>query len=149
MYGHKANLSTQENGIITYFSIEQGNPSDKDMFLPVLEFHQTILSLMPTSVVADGGYAKRSNAEHVRAQGVKHVAFSKPVGMTLGEMGMKRKTYDKLRRFRAGVEGNISELKRAFGAGKVIGKGLEGFKAYAWASVLCYNLVRMSRLRMT
>jgi len=51
-----------------------------------------------------------------------------------------------LRNFRAGVEGNISELKRAFGATKANWKGLDGFKAYVWASVLSYNLMRLARL---
>ena len=60
-------------------------------------------------------------------------------------MGVKIKTFKKLRNFRAGVEGNISELKRAFGAGKAKWKGHDGFKAFVWSSVLCYNLVRMAR----
>lgn len=148
-YGHKVNLSTQENGFVTYFSVEQGNPSDKDLFLPVVDFHQSVLNLTPKSIVADGGYASRANAEKGRDQGVQHVAFTKTVGLSLHEMGLKRKTYEALRRFRAGVEGNISELKRAFGAAKATWKGFAGFKAYSWASVVCYNLVRMTRLRMT
>jgi IS5 family transposase len=32
--------------------------------------------------------------------------------------------------FRAGVEVNISELKRVFGGSKAIWKGLDGFKAF-------------------
>jgi IS5 family transposase len=40
-------------------------------------------------------------------------------------MGVKKKTVDALRNFQASVEGNISELKRAFGAGKATWKGLE------------------------
>jgi IS5 family transposase len=55
-------------------------------------------------------------------------------------------TFDRLRYFRAGVEGNISELKRAFGASKATWKGLDGFKTYVWSSVLSYNLMRLARL---
>ncbi|MDY6842344.1 MAG: ISNCY family transposase, partial [Pseudomonadota bacterium] len=51
-----------------------------------------------------------------------------------------------LRDFRAGVEGNISELKRAFGATKAKWKGHDGFKAFVWAAALSYNLVRLARL---
>ncbi len=46
-----------------------------------------------------------------------------------------------------GIEGNISELKRAFGAGKALWKGHDGFKADVWASVISYNLVRLTRLQ--
>ncbi|MEQ8515687.1 MAG: ISNCY family transposase, partial [Chromatocurvus sp.] len=44
------------------------------------------------------------------------------------------------------IEGNISELKRAFGAAKATWKGHDGFKAFVWASALSYNLVRLARL---
>ncbi len=44
------------------------------------------------------------------------------------------------------MEGNISELKRAFGASKARWKSHEGFKAFVWVSVLSYNLLRLARL---
>ncbi len=36
LYGHKINLSSDRKGFITYLSIEKGNPSDKELFMPVL-----------------------------------------------------------------------------------------------------------------
>lgn len=144
-YGHKVNLSTERNGFITYFSIEDGNPGDKNLFLPVLEAHVKNYSCLPSSVVCDGGYASKKNVEDGRSMGLKHAVFHKRVGISYQDMGVKIKTFKKLRDFRAGVEGNISELKRAFGAGKAKWKGHDGFKAFVWSSVLCYNLVRMAR----
>ncbi|MBL4868520.1 MAG: transposase, partial [Pseudomonadales bacterium] len=145
LYGHKVNLSTEQSGFITYFSIEEGNPGDKSLFLPVLEAHEKKYNKLPCSAVCDGGYASKKNVEDARAMGLRHAVFHKRVGISYQEMGVKIKTFKKLRNFRAGVEGNISQLKRAFGAGKAMWKGLEGFKAFVWSSVLCYNLVRMAR----
>ena len=99
---------------------------------------------LPDSAVADGGYASQANVSDARAKGVKRAVFNKPVGLSYHQMGVKKKTFDKLRNFRAGVEGNILELKRAFGMSKATWKGLEGFKAFVWSSVLSYNLIRMS-----
>lgn len=144
-YGHKVNLSTENNGFISYFSIEDGNPADKDLFLPVLKMYEDTYNRLPTSVVCDGGYASKNNVSEGRSLGLKHVVFHKRVGISYQEMGVKIKTFKKLRNFRAGVEGNISELKRAFGAGKAKWKGHDGFKAFVWSSVICYNLVRMAR----
>jgi IS5 family transposase len=144
-YGHKVNLSTEDNGFITCFSIEKGNPADKDLFLPVLDAHTKNYKRLPTSTVCDGGYASKKNASDGRSLGLKHAVFHKRVGISYQDMGVKIKTFKKLRNFRAGVEGNISELKRAFGAGKAKWKGHDGFKAFVWSSVLCYNLVRMAR----
>jgi IS5 family transposase len=145
-YGHKVNLSSDKNGFITAFSIEDGNPSDKDLFLPVLDYHESVLGRLPRAVVADGGYASQANVTAGRTRGVKQVVFHKPVGLSLSAMGVKSKTFQALKHFRAGVEGNISELKRAFGATKARWKGHDGFKAFVWASVLSYNLVRLARL---
>src|SRR5699024_9867539 len=68
-YGHKVNLSSDRGGFITAFSIEQGNPSDKDLFLPVLDYHQWALGQLPRAVVADGGYASQANVTDARARG--------------------------------------------------------------------------------
>lgn len=145
-YGHKINLSTESQGFITALSIESGNPSDKALFLPVLDYHQYRLGQLPTSVVADGGYASKANVSAGRERGIQRVVFHKPVGVSLTNMGVKQKTYDALSHFRAGIEGNISEFKRAFGASKANWKGHDGFKAFVWASALSYNLVRLARL---
>jgi IS5 family transposase len=61
-------------------------------------------------------------------------------------MGVKEKTFKMLRNFRAGIEGNISKLKRAFSAGRAKWKGEDGFKSFVWSSVITYNLVRLARL---
>lgn len=145
-YGHKVNLSSERNESITYLAIEKGNPADISLFMPVLHFHQTKPHRLPHSVVADGGYASQENVKKGRGLGVKRVVFPKPVGLSLHAMGVKSKNFTQLRNFRAGVEGNISELKRAFGATKANWKGLDGFKAYVWSSVLSYNLMRLARL---
>jgi IS5 family transposase len=145
-YGHKINLSSEVRGFITALTIEEGNPADKTLFLPVLDYHRSVLGKLPRSVVADGGYASQANVAAGRAMGLKHVVFHKPVGVSLTDMGVKSKTFNALRHFRAGIEGNISELKRAFGATKATWKGHDGFKAFVWASALSYNLVRLARL---
>lgn len=144
-YGHKINLATQAEGFVTYLNIETGNPSDKSLFLPVLEASKKDYGCVPMETVADGGYASRANVEQAREDGVDRAVFNKRCGLGFHEMGVKKKTFDRLRNFRAGVEGNISELKRALGLGKATWKGYDGFAAYVWSSALSYNLVRMIR----
>ena len=143
---HKINLSSERSGIITHLSIEKGNPADSDLFLQVLDSHREILGRLPQSVVCDGGYASKANVEKGRALGIDHVVFHKRVGISYLAMGVKRKTFERLRNFRADIEGNISELKRTFGVSKATWKGHEGFQAFVWSSVISYNLVRLARL---
>ena len=53
----------------------------------------------------------------------------------------------KLYEFRAGVEGNISCLKRRFGLSRCTWQGLDKFKAYVWASSVAYNLLQLARIQ--
>ena len=144
-YGHKVNLATQGDGFITYLSIEEGNPADKILYTPVLDACQEHYQRRPLAVVADGGYASQLNVTLARQSGVKRAVFNKPVGLGYHQMGVKKKTFEILKNFRAGIEGNISELKRAFSMGRANWRGHDGFKAYVWSAVLSYNLVRMAR----
>lgn len=145
-YGHKINLATDKNGLITALMIEKGNPTDVERFMPVVGAHQSLYGCVPETTIADGGYASLDNIDKGKALGVKRVGFHKKRGISLSAMGMKEKTLKKLRDFRAGVEGNISELKRAFGASKALWKGEDGFMSFVWASVISYNLTRLVRL---
>ena len=145
-YGHKVNLSTDAKGLITALLIEEGNPCDTDRFIPVLQAHQSLYQQVPETTIADGGYASHKNIEDGKSLGIKRVGFHKKKGISLSDMGMKAKTLKALRDFRAGIEGNISELKRAFGASKATWKGEEGFLSFVWASVISYNLTRWVRI---
>ena len=144
-YGHKVNLATQAEGFVTYLNIEEGNPADKSLFLPVLDACEKDYGNVPIETVADGGYASIANVEQGREKGVNRTVFNKRCGLGYHQMGVKKKTFDKLKNFRAGVEGNISELKRALSMDKARWKGSDGFDAYVWSSTLSYNLVRMVR----
>ena len=107
-YGHKINLSTEKHGLITCLSIEDGNPSDRERFLPMLQAHQKILNKLPQSVVCDGGYASKDNVANGRAMGIQRVVFHKRVGISYLAMGVKKKTFGRLRNFRAGIKANCS-----------------------------------------
>ena len=49
-------------------------------------------------------------------------------------------------RFRAGCEGSISVLKRAFKLGRCYFKGFKNYAASVGLAVLCHNLVLLTRL---
>ena len=53
--------------------------------------------------------------------------------------------YRLLRDFRAGIEANISVLKRAFGLDRCTWSGWRGFLAYIWSAIIAYNLAVMAR----
>jgi IS5 family transposase len=68
------------------------------------------------------------------------VCFSKRCGLKILEIVKSSYVYNKLKKFRAGIESNISALKRGFGLDRATWKGLSGYKSYIWSALVSYNL---------
>jgi len=145
-YGHKLNLTTGRSGLVFDVVVEAGNPADSERFLPMLERHIAHQDTAPRQTASDGGYASIANLEQAKALGVHDVVFHKKRGMAIEDMAKSRWVYRKLRNFRAGIEANISCLKRAFGLDRCTWRGLAHFQSYVWSSVVAYNLALFARL---
>jgi IS5 family transposase len=148
-YGHKLNLTTGRSGLILDLVIEPGNPADSDRFLPMLERHIAFYGEAPRQTAADGGFASRANLAQAKALGVRDAAFHKKAGLRVMDMVKSNWVYRKLRNFRAGIEADISCLKRAYGLGRCLWRGLDHFAAYVWSSTVAYNLALFARLHPT
>lgn len=101
----------------------------------------------PRQTASDGGYASLDNLKQAKALGVEDVAFHKKRALTIDAMVKSRWVYRKLKNFRAGIEANISCLKRAFGRARCTWRGIDHFKAYLWSSVVADNLALFVRLK--
>jgi transposase, IS5 family len=148
-YGHKLNLTTGQSGLILDLVIEAGNPADSERLLPMLERHSALYGRPPRQAAADGSYASRDNLRRAKARGVRDMAFHKKGGLRIEDMVRSRWVYRKLRNFRAGIEADISCLKRAYGLARCTWRGLGHFRAYVWSSVVAYNLALLARLQPT
>jgi IS5 family transposase len=148
-YGHKLNLTTGRSGLILDVVIEAGNPADSERLLPMLERHIAFYGQAPRQAAADGSFASRDNLRRAKAQGVRDMAFHKRGGLRIEDMVRSRWVYRKLRNFRAGIEADISCLKRAYGLARCTWRGLGHFRAYVWSAVVAYNLALVARLQPT
>jgi transposase, IS5 family len=148
-YGHKLNLTTGRSGLILDLVIEAGNPADSERLLPMLERHRAHYGQPPRQAAADGSYASRDNLRRAKACGVRDMAFHKKAGLGIEDMVRSRWVYRKLRNFRAGIEADISCLKRAYGLARCTWRGLGRFRAYVWSAVVAYNLALFARLKPT
>ena len=63
----------------------------------------------------------------------------------MADMASSPGVYDKLRRFRAGIEAAISYLKRCFGLRRCHWRGLDHFRAYVWSAIVAHNLAVLAR----
>ncbi len=148
-YGHKLNLTTGRTGLVIDMFIEDGNPCDSKTTVRMVKRQKEIYGRPPRQVSFDGGYASKGNLQDSKDVGVKDVAFHKKKSLKQEDMTSSNWIYRKLINFRAGVEGNISALKRRYGWYRCSWKGLDRFKAYAWLSTVAYNLVTLARHNTT
>jgi IS5 family transposase len=140
-YGHKVFLSGGSFGLILDCLVERGNPADAAMFPTMLDRQEHLFQRPPRQVALDGGFASRDNLHQAKARGIKDVAFAKKRGLSVLDMVKSHWVYKKLRNFRAGIEANISRLKRAFGLARCTWTGWPGFKQYVWSAIVSYNLL--------
>jgi len=145
-YGHKLNITTGMRGMVLDVVVEEGNPADSSRLLPMIKRIDERYGKLPRQVAADAGYASCDNIIAAKALGIKAVGLPKKRGMKVEDMTGSEWIYKKLKRFRAGIEGNISMLKRVFGLDRCTWRGLEHFKAYVMSAVLAYNFNVFARL---
>jgi len=145
-YGHKVFLSGGRSGLILDCTIERGNPADAGMLPSLLDRQRAIFQRPPRQLAADGGFASKENLRLAKGQGVKDVMFAKRRGLGVLDMVKSLWVYKKLRNFRAGIEANISRLKRAFGLDRCNWQGWPGFRQYVWSAVVSYNVLVLGML---
>lgn len=147
-FGHKLNFTTGRSGLVLDVVVEQGDPADSAPFCPMIARQKEIYGRAPRQTAAEGGYASQENVQRGKELGVKDVAFHKKCGIKVEDMVKSTWVYKNLRSFRAGIEGNISCLKRRYGLTRCLWKGLEKFKSYIWASSVAYNLMQLARIQL-
>lgn len=146
VFGHKVCLTVGESALIIDAVVEEGAPAD--VTLPVRQVRRAkeILGKTPRQVVFDGAFASRENLKSIKAEGPKDVVFSKaPPNISARDMTASPRTHHLLKKFRAGVEGCISFVKRALGLDRCTWRGEESFASYVWASVVGANLLTIAR----
>ena len=147
-YGHKVFLTGGASSLILDCQIPRGNPADTDLYIPLLERQKELYGKMPRQVSADGGFASKDNLADAKELKVKDVVFAKKRGLSVLDMAKSSWVYKKLRNFRAGIEANISTLKRTFGLDRCTWKGWQSFCCYVWSSIVAYNLQVMARIKL-
>lgn len=144
-YGHKIAITGSASGLTTDLIVVEGNPADSTLAVKLVERQKRIYGRVPRQVAFDGGFASKTNLADIKRMGVKDVSFHKKRGLKVADMVKSTWVYKRLRKFRAGIEGMISYLKRCFGLRRCNWRGFESFKSYAWASVVTANLLVIAR----
>jgi IS5 family transposase len=144
-FGHKVFLTGGPSSLILDCVIAEGNPADSSMAGEMVNRQAEIFGRSPRQAAFDGGFASKENLNVIKQAGVKDVVFHKRRGIEVAAMAKSRWVFTRLRDFRAGIEGCISFLKRAFGLTRCTWRSLPSFKTYVWSSIVSMNLLVIAR----
>lgn len=133
-FGHKILLTqSREKFITNYLLLEEGSP-DKKLLETVIECHEVRYGDRPESVVADKGLCHDTDSYEELEEEIEFLGVPRSTQES-GDTMMRI-----CQQWRAGIEGTISCLKRAF---RLVRCGFRGFKNFAPAvgsAVFCHNL---------
>ncbi len=144
-YGHKIFLTGGASSMILDCVIADGNPADSSLTETMIDRQIEIYGKPPRQASFDGGFASKENLAIAKAKGVEDAVFFKRRGLEISDMAKSLWVYRRLRRFRAGIEGCISYLKRVFGLDRCTWRSLGSFKGYVWGSIVSCNLLILAR----
>jgi IS5 family transposase len=146
-FGHKILVAQTGEKYIHHYDVMKQRIEDKELLLPAIEAHKEMFGEYPNVLSTDKGFYESMEQIHSLEKIIPVVSISKKGRRTQAEY--ERETTEAFmdgQRFRAGSEGSISVLKRAFKLGKCFFKGFKNYAASVGFSVLCHNLVLLTRL---
>jgi transposase, IS5 family len=138
-FGHKVNVGTGKSNLILTCEVLQGNPSDKSLFQKTIDKLVEDYKVIPRDSATDGGFASKDNAEYATSKGIVNIVFNKIVG-SLKNITTSKNMETRLKKWRSGIEANISNLVRGFDLSICNWKGFEHFKSKVLLSVIAYNI---------
>ena len=111
-----------------------------------MESHRKLFDRYPEELTADKGYYDHGNGLDRLRRKVPMISIAKPGRRTPAETERERDpVFRHLQRFRAGVEGTISFLKRVLGLWRCFNKGWRHFQATVGLTVFGHNLLILAR----
>jgi transposase, IS5 family len=134
-FGHKVLLCETAEKFITDYEVYEQQQPDSDLTQPVIERHEKLFGERPEVLAADKGFCPEKSKFEELAKLVAHLAIPRRM------QDFMDKLLASCQAFRAGIEGTISGLKRAFRWVRCFFRGFKGFARSVGLGVFCHNLI--------
>jgi transposase, IS5 family len=145
-FGHMIQIQQVQAKFITDYRVFETKPVEYKLLDSSIKRHKELFGKHPDELSADKGYYE-SMEQIARLENIiQVVAINKKGSRTQAET--ERETDPAFRhaqRFRAGVEGTISFLKKVLGLARCYTKGWAHYAAMIGATVLAHNLLILAR----
>lgn len=145
-FGHKVLIAQTGEKFITHYRVMPKREEDKDLLNETLEAHRDLFGQAPDTLAADKGFYESVEQLKALEEEIKVVSICKKGRRTAAEEEREHSdAFQAGQRFRAGVEGSISVLKRAFKLNCCLFKGYRHFASSVGCAVFCHNLVLLAQ----
>lgn len=146
-FGHKVNYAEVEHGLISDWQvIAQGTPPDERMLPPLLGRHCHRFGHAPNVLAGDRGLFSPNNERLAQKLGVAQIALPQTGPRTTErEAHEQQRWFKQAQRFRNGIEGRISVVKRTVQLKRCPLHGRDGFERWVGWGILVANLVILAR----
>jgi IS5 family transposase len=146
-FGHMVTIAQTEEKYISYYCVEEKSRHDRVIGDEVIKDHVKKFGKYPKGFAADKNYY--GGPDHTKKWEEKIETYSvgkKGRRTEVEEQREHGRLFKLLQAFRAGCEGSISALKRAFGMSRCLNRGFTSFASSIGCIVFCHNLVVLSKL---
>ena len=137
-FGHMVLLGQSSEKFITQYDVMEKRIPDSKLPESVLARHREAFGRLPDELAADKGFCGRPEVMAKLRERVKVLAIPQRL------RDWAEDSFVALQHFRAGIEGSISVLKRAFGLLRCRYRGFKSFVSNVALGVLCHNLVMLT-----
>jgi len=146
-FGRLVRVDEVENGIVSAYQVQDGNPADVTAWVAALEQHERLFGRAPKRATADRGFFSAQNEREAKTRGVKQVALPARGRLSKDRAALQKQGwFRRLLRWRGGIEPRIANLKHRFGMVRAFYKEDSGFKRFVGWSVISQNLVSIARV---
>lgn len=145
-FGHKVLLAETGEKFILHYESMLTQRADKELIQESLAAHDKVFGCRPAILAGDKGFYESREQLGNLSERIETVSICKKGRRTVEED--QRESTEEFKagqRFRAGIEGTISVLKRAFKLSKCLFKGFKNFASSVGCAVFCHNLVMLAR----
>lgn len=146
-FGHKIRYAEVEKGLISDWQLlAEGNPPDAPYLPLALKQHQTLFGHAPEVLTTDRHFFTPDNEALARQLGIKDVALPHPGHLPPAQRQYQHQAwFKKAQRFRSGIEGRISVVRRTVQLARCPYHGLTGAERWVGWGIIVANLVIMAR----
>ena len=137
-FGHRVMLSQTREKFISGYEVMEHCVSDSALAEVCVDEHERLFGEPPEGMTADKGFNPKAETRERLEERVGTLAIPR----RLSDWGEKIGSL--WQRFRAGIEGTISVLKRAYRLLRCPYRGFKNFASSVGLSIFCHNLVLLA-----